>query len=810
MRDERHRTGDPEDLFAMNATPFGLAPGKQVLSEGLSSHTYPQSSKEEAGSSGSLVPRRGRFAEEILGKEDPSIRAGDWHADDALMSALGLGGETHTTGDPQRAGVPPEFQRIGAATGPGRASPLAASPHPSARPSPSAGPSPTGGGLGPHRPPPAVASTSADAAGYRPPWDQIARAAASDAAAIAALDIEWIDTLDKRFLDQIDSHFSAANETKAFQELLENDPRVKAARKSFERESTKAKTEAASRVRASGVRNQREAYRQDPTYRSELSDLQATQDRDVSEVKQELRPPFDAQQQPFELGDTVVEPPADGVTWKEGRTLTRVNFVAWGLDIFGSVEAFKAHFLGMRPISGTTGLWMCASAATRYEHARAWFEGQYPGNTFFSTSVGQSMRGLHQHESPLGYLGHALGLSVDFAAYENPNQDDPAAQFLLRTFGGTKDAAGARIQGDNNLDMPAGNATAKIRAMGSASVASEELPAGSDQYLEQVGTAFDEMAATSDRFQESLRADLPSLRTAKQTWVTEAGPRNAALASTEKKLAVARKVAQKKLQRATRDAVTAEMVDQDESVAGLLQKCDEQKADLQPYLDSVLSTMKTVFAPWIDEFQSDVDRRERLSSEEDRAVAISPQDADAALEKVKAARSQRELTALLTNRRFRAVFATIDPATLVSQQELKEAMRTRADQVRKARWDAGEIATRLELIRRLSSDPRAVFGSPKAVKHKGGAISWAAPDTVRQPSVMQYLEKGFVKHDDLAAASDAGRKKGVFNREFVTAMMRWGFSTGASWDKADTMHFDFEDGYGMIQGNRGTKFGPKG
>jgi hypothetical protein len=73
---------------------------------------------------------------------------------------------------------------------------------------------------------------------------------------------------------------------------------------------------------------------------------------------------------------------------------------------------------------------------------------------------------------------------------------------------------------------------------------------------------------------------------------------------------------------------------------------------------------------------------------------------------------------------------------------------------------------------------------------------------------MQYLEKGFVKHDSLGAESS--RPKGVFNREFVTAMMRWGFSTGASWGKADTMHFDFEDGYAKVSGNRGTKFGPKG
>ncbi len=653
-------------------------------------------------------------------------------------------------------------------------------------------------------------SSTKNTLSYQAQWGQIANAATLDAAALEALDIEWIDSLDDRLLKQIDAHFSETSETKAFHALVEGDPRVKAARQGFEKESEKAKTEANARHRTSGGRGNREAYRQDEAYQEALRRLHASRDQDIGEVHQELRPQFDAQRHPYGLGDTIVEPPAAGVTRKEGKTLARVNFVAWGFDIFGSVAAFKAHFLGMRRVAGpssagSTSLWMCSPAATRYEQARSWFENQYPGNTFFSTAVGQSMRNLHRHDSPLGYLGHALGFSVDFAAYENPNQDDPVAQFMLRTFGGTRGEQGERIHGDNNLDMPGGKTDSKIRAMGAASAAGEELPAGSDRYLEEVGAAFDEMAATSDRFQASLQAELPALRAAKRIWATEAGPRNAVLASTERKLTTARATAKKKLQRGARDAVTAEMVDQDAAVAALIHQRDVQKAELKPHLDSVLSTMKSVFAPWVEELQTDVDKREQITSKEDRALAISPQDADDALNKVKNAKSQRELTALLADKRYRVAFASIDPTSFASPAELKDVMQRRAAQVRQARWDAGEIASRLEIIRRLSSDPRSVFGSIKAV-----GKSWENPDQVVQPSVVQYMERGFVKHDELASAAPDEKDKGVFNREFVMAMMRWGFSTGASWNKADTMHFDFEDGFGMIQGNRGTKFGPKG
>lgn len=745
------------------------APGKQALLQ------------EEAGLSGAQPSQKSRG--------HPGGRMDDWQADDALMSALGLG--------PVDALVASEGIHVNQG--------------------------PAGGAAGaPSRSNQSVLGTNQPVAGtlqtktilvaaptiraYQPEWSQIAAAAQGDEAALAVLDIEWITRLDKRFLEQIDTHFTAKNEAKAFEEIFGKDPRVRMARESFIKESKKAEKEALGRLRAAHIRNAKRAVKQDPEYLAAVQNLEVLRDQDLSEVEDELRPSFDAGRQAFRLGDSAVEPPADGVTWKEGRTLTRVNFVAWGVDIFGSVDAFKKHFLEMRRVEGTKDLWMSASTAVRYEQARAWFEAQHPGNTFFSTSVGQSMRGLHQHESSLGYLGHALGFSVDFAAYENPNQDDPVAQFMLRTFGGTVDPDGQRVQGANNLDMPEGNATARIRAMGEASAAGEELPDGSAQYLEQVGTAFDQMAATSDRFQNALRADVPALRGAKELWV-KAAPLMAAVAATKQKLGAARRDVRKQLQRRAQEPVTAAIIDQEPPVALLLQRSAEQEAELQLQIDPIVGTMQSVFAPWIHELQTEIaDRRAAISSE-DADLAVPPQVADEVLKRVDRARTRQALMALFTDRRYRGIFSTVHAESCPDYEDLKTAMRTRATAVRTAAWEAGEIAVRLEVIRRLSSDPRAVFGAVEAKKTRQG-VSWHAKDTVRQPPVLQYLERGFVKHDSMGP--ETSRPKGVFNREFVTAMMRWGFSTGASWGKADTMHFDHEAGFAKISGNRGTKFGPKG
>jgi hypothetical protein len=106
-----------------------------------------------------------------------------------------------------------------------------------------------------------------------------------------------------------------------------------------------------------------------------------------------------------------------------------------------------------------------------------------------------------------------------------------------------------------------------------------------------------------------------------------------------------------------------------------------------------------------------------------------------------------------------------------------------------------------------------VFG-PGERKEKDGNVTYTASKSVADPTVMQYLERGFVRHDELNVPGDGiddDTVKKVFNSEFIQAMLLHGFYTGAAWNSSvDTMHFDFLDGYDKIVGSPGKdkKFGP--
>ena len=80
--------------------------------------------------------------------------------------------------------------------------------------------------------------------------------------------------------------------------------------------------------------------------------------------------------------------------------------------------------------------------------------------------------------------------------------------------------------------------------------------------------------------------------------------------------------------------------------------------------------------------------------------------------------------------------------------------------------------------------------------------------------IMQFLENGFIRHDDMPARPAGIGTKAVFNAELATTLARFGFSPGAAF--RDTMHFDFIEGYGVAPGGRGQgnmtkgKYGPSG
>jgi hypothetical protein len=129
-------------------------------------------------------------------------------------------------------------------------------------------------------------------------------------------------------------------------------------------------------------------------------------------------------------------------------------------------------------------------------------------------------------------------------------------------------------------------------------------------------------------------------------------------------------------------------------------------------------------------------------------------------------------------------------------------------------WIRNEIAALTKWRERLL-DPAFVFGQGKVVPGEAGQPKhWATVQQGEKVPLIQLIEHGFVRQDDLPTRSSSGSKTEVFGVEVVTTLARYGFSPGAAF--GDTMHFDFIQGYAAVPGGRSqdnmqpNKYGPTG
>jgi len=152
---------------------------------------------------------------------------------------------------------------------------------------------------------------------------------------------------------------------------------------------------------------------------------------------------------------------------------------------------------------------------------------------------------------------------------------------------------------------------------------------------------------------------------------------------------------------------------------------------------------------------------------------------------------------------------------------LADRMTEHVDNVANAAWRGGELDAYQQLLERFTTWEQMykIFGSP----NKAGT---ERKDTARSPSLMQYLESGFIMNkpattsvegpDEMpeikggkGAGKSRGSKKHVFNAAFTSCMMRFGFYPLASVDAVDSMHFDFAEILNTVKGRAGS-FSPKG
>ncbi|MGN6107924.1 MAG: hypothetical protein ACTHU0_22640 [Kofleriaceae bacterium] len=655
---------------------------------------------------------------------DPSLGGG---APDDVLDAFG-----HYVDDPldQKLGVEPTL--LADATRPKQAAPTRA-PSPSPAPDPAPAPTP------------------------KTPWRDVD---APDAR--KNLELEWMDKLPPHVRDSVDVEFAnEGREEKRVAQRVARDPALKKLDKERDAELEKLRKELA--------KNKVARPKDHPSYQQAAATWRAKRAQKEAELAAIERQKA-TRTTPNQ--SAVDKPTTKGVAIDAGKTAARKNFREWNRSVFrGDLNAAKRHYQSIEEVDQGKDMWLAKSAADRYRLARTKFEADHKGFTLPTTTVAQTMRGLHQDRKGIGMLGHALGLSIDLRAYGSPNiqgrkGSEPfrTTAYMLEKFGGDL-TTGKRGRAQMNLARDNVSGDARIKRLGQHTVANQ-VDAKDEQTAKDVREQFLEMSETSRRFQNALpEASMDALRAARELYYQQK--------QDEARIAELRK-----------DIKSAGPQDK-------LQELERLERSVNEAETSVAEAMKEAFKPWTTTLKTE-NRDDRISQsfEQDNGKLIADErkalkavpDAD-----LEAFAADHELTS-------RADFRPTKNARTY-KDALSAELSTRAEASRTNLKNAtGGIEIREALLAKLG-DPSRVFGD--ILKKPDG--TFGTKDTVRDPSVMQLLERGFV-HDDGQQTATPGAKKELLNVDTVETLARFGFAPGATF--LDTHHYDFVEGYDVVPGGR--------
>ncbi len=635
---------------------------------------------------------------------------------------------------------------------------------------------------------------------YEASFEDISGAAYGDAAALGRLDVEWIDGLEPYVIEEIDREFHAPKVDAAFNKRFEKNAEVKVLKKAYQADLEQLEDDAKARLKAAGVKKpKKKDIEADDEYATAVEARTKAYKDARTELRDDQRAIFDAEQVKPKAPMMATAVPEDGVTRIEGRMLARADFVSWAVLALGSIDAAKAHFGAIVPVPGTNGMYLHAAASARYAEARAWFEAQYPGYTFHGTDVAMQLRNRHQEGHPQGKMGHPLGLSIDFKAFDNPNQlGDGVDQYMLRRFGGEdEDTPGA-----NMIDTKV-SPFKMTEEIGEATARGDELTKKQLAFLDEVENGFNKMAATSKRFQASLEDDMPELRAAETVWLEKGVPAAEAYRDAQDRLDRARKDSAKRHRKELKGLAAPEqdaIIDGDAKVVAAQQAFDDIEAEFLDIKQQVTDVMQEVFGPWTDALQAEVDEARGAVDQQYASLPVDVATVDSLIGSVKDTKNRKKLIKLIE--RNADAFALLDQASLPEDHaEARAVVLTYLKGVRATKWTEGVVGVKVELIRRLTESPWQVFGI-ESMKDKATGRT-RHKDKVSDVTVMQYLEHGFVRDDampDKDGAKVGGKgAKGVFNGKFVRCMTQFGFNTLATWEGVDTMHFDFREGFSAVK-----------
>ncbi|MBW3664467.1 MAG: YbgA family protein [Actinobacteria bacterium] len=560
--------------------------------------------------------------------------------------------------------------------------------------------------------------------------------------------IGWIDGLPSRIKDDIDVEFGAGAIAKRIQNEFKASA-LKELRRSPEWKSAK-KAQRPGLLRAARDRHARQA-------RARIAARGITPGKggfSASETWESLFP---------------IQGKADRWSIEVGRMARRVDFLAQYEHALGSVAAVRRHFTAIVPVAGAG--FLHAAAASRLKMARDVYRKRAaargePDAPFPTTGTSQALRRRHYHRVSGGKLGHPLGLSLDFRAYENPHLHGKRA-FLEAVLGA--DDLRMTMRDQKGQAMGWSERRRAIRALGKHTQAARgggisgimallaamlrgEKPATGDTskhwLVEEAGDAFDRVAGYSERFKNLLTAD-------------------------EK--------------------------------AELLQALQDLKNGAAPK-DEVDQRVRDLLAPLIDGINASTEAARAIADESPGhdIARIAPRRrnrAAAAVKRVRVAKADRARRQLATIAgQYPEVFAGLDLDESSSPGEMQAALMARLRSV----YYAFEVQKKQVHIAKLERpDYGFIFGKVK-LRRRGGERTWQPQLQAGDPSVWQLLDKGFVRRDaEPGTGADRSELGLGMNRLFYEVMVEHGFDPGGAWDSMDTMHFDFVEGFDAVVG-KGT------
>jgi hypothetical protein len=635
---------------------------------------------------------------------------------------------------------------------------------------------------------------------YDASWDDITSAAQQDQDAIDRLDVAWIDSLDPHVVQEIDREFHEGKVEAAFAKQHAGSKDVKAIGARYKKDEQRLRNEARARLVTAGVKKpSAKAIDEDPEYIAASDARKGERDQELEVARTEQRAAFDEEQVKPSAPMMVLTPPGGKVTRVQGRVLARADFTSWGMLVFGSADRLKEHYRAIKLVPGTDAMYLHEAAGARFVAARAWFEKTYPGYTFRKTTIAMSLRNRHQEGHGQGKLGHPLGISADFDAFDNPNQlGDGPSQYMLRRFGGVDENKLGMNQIRTGVDP-----NRMTKEIGQATVRGEELTARQLAFLDSVERGYNEMAATSRRFQASRAEQMPELRQAESLWFEQGVPALNRLRDAEKNVESERKKAVKRLGKELKgldDSAREDMINSDPGVQAAIAARDAAQASFDPIQEQVTTVMQAVFEPWTGALQ---DRINVLLAKHDPAhleLDVTIEQVDRLLHELKTTKKRKDIDELIADNQ--KAFSAFDASALPEDPPTaRNEVARYLDALHQAKWAAGEVRVMRELIHRLEESPTAVFGTQAEKDKQTGRLRHRS--TVAAPTVMQYLERGFARDDAMPEqpGAEVGGKHAtrVFNAAFIRCMAMFGFNTLATWSGVDTMHFDFREGFDGIQ-----------